>query len=396
MRIEKPEIIQNNNALTYQVNVSTSEGENLLWYSLNSKFLDLVSDRSDAALVALLIPAMATGEDIYLDGVVSEKLYYNLTRAYQHILKSIIPSLSLVSIHASEVQPSNYNSTGVMTGFSAGIDSFSVLADHHYADVPDGFRLTHLVYSNVGSHVVTNSSKDARSLFKERFLPLEKTAKNNLNLPLIAIDSNLNNFYKKFSFVQTHTARNASVALLLQQGIRRFMYASAWAYENTFIGSTYSMGYSDPVTLPMLSTETLEAVSVGGEYSRVQKTIQVAQLKDSYEVLDVCVHMDQSKNCSTCQKCLRTLLTLEIGGLIDHYENAFDLYAYQKARNLYIATHILSRKTPLEEEIISFSKDKNFRFPLSSFVSAPVLDSANSLKKTVRKLIRRIYGLIKR
>ena len=100
----------------------------------------------------LLIPAMETGEDIQVAGTVSECLYYNLTRPAQAVLQEVLPSLHHIDIHPEDVKPASEEASGVATGFSSGIDSFAVLADHYYADkVPSNFRLTHLLYNNVGS-----------------------------------------------------------------------------------------------------------------------------------------------------------------------------------------------------------------------------------------------------
>src|SRR5690606_21978448 len=116
------------------------------------KYGELVSDRSDAALVALLIPAMVLGEDIYLDGEVSEKLLYNLSYRVQKIVKSLIPRLTIVKIYPSKINSNQFNAKGVATGFSAGIDSFSVLADHYYHSTSQNYTITHLLFNNVGSH----------------------------------------------------------------------------------------------------------------------------------------------------------------------------------------------------------------------------------------------------
>ena len=165
MKIYLPEITHHNGNVMYKVNVHSSLGNKTLWYKLNEKYSSFISESSDAPLVALLIPAMVHGEDIYLDGTVSEKLYYNLSGPYQHVLQLIIPSLYLVKIYPATIKPSiKEKEYGVATGFSGGIDSFCVIADHYYSnDVPEGFRLTHLLFNNVGSH---GSGEEGRTLFK--------------------------------------------------------------------------------------------------------------------------------------------------------------------------------------------------------------------------------------
>jgi hypothetical protein len=80
-------------------------------------------------------------------------LYYNLSNYYIPILRLVMPSLNPVTIRPESLDDGNSYACagGVVTSFSAGIDSFCTIHDHLIADVPPHFRLTHLVFSNVGS-----------------------------------------------------------------------------------------------------------------------------------------------------------------------------------------------------------------------------------------------------
>jgi hypothetical protein len=137
------------------------------------------------------------------------------------------------------------------------------------------------------------------------------------------VNSNVDAFYGKgLGNQQTHTLRNASVALLLQGGIGRYLYASSYNFKNVFVGATYSMAYSDTIALPLLSTEVLDAISVGSEYTRIEKTLRVAEIPDSYGTLDVCVSPKKAGNCSTAgNACGRSSLLTSPGswtGILPH------------------------------------------------------------------------------
>jgi hypothetical protein len=358
MEIGKPEIVQHHGDVRYQVRVRSAGGDGDLWYELSDSYAELVSDTSDAALVALIIPAMMRGEDVRVRGVVSERLLYSLTQQYQVVLRHVIPSLRPVRIEAENVVALLPHRAGVATGFSGGIDSFCLLADHHQAAVAPGFRVSHLLFNNVGSH-----GHGARRLFRERFAKLAPSA-SRIGLPFIAVDSNLDEFYGGLSFQSTHTPRNASVALVLQRGLSRYLYASTFSYSNTFVGETYDMAYSDSVALPLLCTEALDTRSTGSEYTRVEKTLRVATVEESFRALEVCVRGEKAGNCSTCFKCLRTLLTLEIAGLLERYGGVFDLDAYRRVRSRYIAD-VLLKHDPFTREIVAFAAERGFRFPAS-------------------------------
>lgn len=371
MKISKPQIIHDNKQITYQVNVNSTKGSKVLWYSLNESYENLLSDSSDPYLVGLLIPAMSVGEDIYVEGGVSERLLYNLSGPLQKILQHIIPSLRHINIYPAELYSSTNNrSPGVATGFSGGIDSFSVLADHHYSAVLEGFKITHLIFNNVGS-----GGGDEQLNLKRynRLLPVT----NRLGLPFVRINSNLNSFYIDYKenirspktrglFQQTHTLRNASVALLLQSGIGRYMYASSAKYKDVFIGSTHTIGFSDTITLPMLSTDAIDLFSVGNEYTKVEKTLQVAEITDSYKALDVCIiDSNGHTNCSKCWKCLRTLATLDIAGWIGYYSDSFDLDIYKEYKDEFFAS-LSESQDPRTLEIFEFAKERNYSIKIQS------------------------------
>ena len=270
--------------------MDSSSGPGTLQYTVLGEFGDLLTDSCDAALLALLIPAMASGEAIDVAGAVSERLYHNLAGPYQRLLQHVIPSLRRVRLRCANIRSADRRAPGVATGFSAGVDSYCVLADYYYSPVPAGLKLTHLLFNNVGSH-----GQGGEHVFNTRFAALEPQVER-IGLPFVRINSNLDAFYpRQLAFQQTHTPRNVSVALLLQQGIGRFMYASAYSYRDVFIGPTCSMAYSDTAAVPLLSTEVLDACSVGSEYTRVEKTLRVADIPQSWQTLDICVTPDKAR-----------------------------------------------------------------------------------------------------
>ena len=395
MIIGRPELSSHGGNLQYRVHVELSGESRTLWYSLSEEFAGLVSDRSDAALAALLIPAMVQGEDIHIEGTVSEKLFFNLSGPCQKVLKLILPSLHLITVIPSDVQTAHEAGKGVAAGFSAGIDSFCVLADHYFADVPKGFRITHLLFNNVGSH--GPEEKESRDLFHKRYNRIKPVVER-IGLPFIAIDSNVDSFYNGSAFQETPTIRNASVALLLQKGIKRFLYASSVHYSNAGFSHACEMGDIDVFILPLLSTETLDMVSSGSQYTRVEKTLKVAGIEESYRFLDVCTADSRITNCSSCFKCKRTMLALEIAGALWRYSEVFDLDTYKGVRDLYIEDVLSCKKDrPYSEELSSFIRERGFKIPfLSRFRARTRLLYITGRVRHVAKMPLKIAGKLKR
>ncbi|HQO59072.1 MAG TPA: hypothetical protein PLT76_10200 [Candidatus Omnitrophota bacterium] len=392
MRISKPKIIRQQQEIIYSVDVATGNGQQKLWYSLSDQFAGLLTDSSDAPLAALLIPAMAQGEDIYVDGPVSPRLMHNLSGPYQRLLRHIIPWLKPIRIYSDVTPGERPRVTGVATGFSAGIDSFCTLADYYYSQVPRHLKITHLLYHNVGSH---GRGEKGDQLFQKRFSALEPVVAR-LGLPFIKINSNMDSFYNdRIGFHKTHTLRNVSAALLLQGGIGRYIYSSSYAFTDIFVGETYGMAFSEPVALPFLSTETFEAVSAGGEYTRVEKTLRVSDIPDSYNTLDVCVSGENAGNCSVCWKCLRTLLTLDIAGRMARYSASFDLDAYRRKKEAYI-TEVLRSRDPFLKEIVRFAAVCGYSFPVLPYVLGRILCCWDRMKYIIKIPLRAIRALFRR
>jgi hypothetical protein len=358
MEISKPQIRIKNKNVVVETLVRSLQGTKTLWYSFDKEFGDLITDFSDAALVGLLIPAMARSEDIYLMGKISEKLFYNLSYRAQNLIKQVIPSLSIVKIYPEDAQHHVQNGEGVATGFSGGIDSFNTLVDYYYSDVPEGLRITHLLYHNVGSHGLGR-----RKLFKKRFEHLKPLAEK-IGFPFIAVDSNLESFYggkDSLKFQLTYPIRNASNPLVLQNGLRKFLISSDVSYSDVYVGPHGYLSYIDPVLMPLIGTEVLDLIPVGCEFTRIQKTLRISNVYDTYNYLDVCVDDKPGVpwNCSKCFKCLRTMLTMEIAGVLNMYTNSFNISTYLKHRDdyikkLYQANDIYSR------QILKFAEDRNY------------------------------------
>lgn len=375
MRIATPEILPKDGLVHFRTQVDSVHGSRLLWYTIPPQHAHLLSNSCDGPLVGLLIPAMAKGEDIYVEGPLSERLYHNVAGPYQVLLRKMLPSLQRINVTPSDLVRHTDRPDGVATGFSAGVDSFSVVADYFLSETPASLKLTHLLFNNVGSH-----GPAGERLFDRRYDRVAATA-DKLGLPLVKINSNLDDFYDdKLHFERTHTPRNASVALLLQGGVGRFLYASAFSYRDLRVAPMAMIAHGDAVALPMLSTDTLDMISAGSEHTRVEKTIQLANFPVTYDALDVCVREQDARNCSTCKKCMKTMLTLEIAGLLGRYEESFDLAEYRSGRDRYVES-ILPETNDLIREIFTYANTKGFRFSKKTYI--------NAWMRNPRKMLRR-------
>ena len=89
-------------------------------------------------------------------------------------------------------------------------------------------------------------------------------------------------------------------------------------YKKIYIAATYVPGYavknaSNPQTDPLWSTETLEFIH-DGTVTRLEKIKSLAAHQYALDLLRVC-YQGSTYNCSRCEKCVRTMISLRLLGL---------------------------------------------------------------------------------
>jgi hypothetical protein len=149
MLINKIEKKMIDDKITYQAKVITQLDNYLVKFNIDNTCELFVDDQvHDSFLLAVLLNAMDSGEDIHIEGVLSEKLYYNVTNFLIPAWQSIIPGLKKVRILPDNLRTTTGGSSnGVATGCSGGVDSFYSIAYHLNREVPESYKLTHLLYN---------------------------------------------------------------------------------------------------------------------------------------------------------------------------------------------------------------------------------------------------------
>ena len=340
MHISAPRISREGDFIVVSADFQCGTDTNTLWFKVPSAYQDyVVSERGDAFLVGLLLYAMVRGEDIQIECPISEKLFYNLTNHLIPALSIANPKWRRVTILPCKLESESINSgNAVGTGFSGGVDSFCTIYEH-FADpqCPPNYRLTHLVFLNVGSHG-DYGGKASETLFKSRFEYMKAFPKE-CGLDFVMVDSNLSEILQ-MKFVATSCIRSMAPVLLLQKLFRVYLFSSTSRIDQ-FRMMPNDDGDYQMLILSMLSTESLSLYSSGIQYTRVEKTAIISGYEPTWRHLNVCVK--GCVNCSKCYKCTRTMLTLDILGVLDRYAGVFDLSLYRKNKISHLA-NVLARK----------------------------------------------------
>jgi hypothetical protein len=276
-----------------QSEISASVGGMRLWYRVPVQVADAI--RVDAFLVAALMPAMVSGEDLEVspEFVISSRLYRSISKI-QDILHVWNPQLKKVRVHARCGSPPEPR-PGSACLFSGGIDSMYTCLKHRD-------EITHLILL----HGLDIAPEDERAFSTP--LKWGREVAERLGKTLVVVQTNGRDFCNASGLAMAlyHGALLASVSLLLGFGCN--YVAASQTYDDL-------EPWGSHVLLdPLWSTESSEIIYDGCEARRIDKVRDVAQYPELLSLLRVCTSDDQGQNCGHCEKCLRTMAELRLVG----------------------------------------------------------------------------------
>ena len=371
--VSEPVLKEENGMIILSADVSGAVS-GTCFYSTEQENRDYVDDvSSNCFFIGLLYTAMYLGCDLVLQGAVSEKLLFHTEHYLIPILVDFFEGqVYPVKIHAARLFSDGYpEANAVGTGFSGGIDSFHTIREY-YIDYngPESEKINTLLFFNVGSHGMGRGKKGmdwVEDKFRERRKALSEYPKK-LGLPFVSVDSNIYSFVQT-GHLQTSSLASCSAALFLGRKLRQYYFGSIGfryhelIYPGCFMERDYDIEKIDNLVLPQICTESFTAVSEGCRCSRVQKTKEICSDPFVQKYLNVCNgHEAIANNCSTCYKCQRTLLALDILGVINQFSSVFDLKKYtSRERSRYIAIVLNNRKRdPFLQDLYDLANRMNY------------------------------------
>ncbi len=360
---------------------------------LNCKITYPLAETIDPIVVTFLLHAMKNGYDFSSKYPISQKLFYNLK--YQIIPQLKVCNKKLYSIDIdSPIISTNYGGKYVATGISCGIDSLTTVFEYtELCNIID-YKITHLVYFKTGAHdgQLGRFDKDTENkLFTEQLNNSRKFCIEN-NFPLIIVDSNLNEIlslaFGFSAYERTHTLRNCGTMYLFQKDFNKYLYADTYSLDKFVVNTYEDIAHYEKYLLPMISNENIFFISANSGMSRFDKTKLLTKYKKSYDNLLVCWH--EGKNCGKCDKCIRTLVTLDALGKLKYYEKSFDIENYLKHRKKYIAKVIALRKVDMFYNDIFIHMDKKIKRKKSIlyFFIYKIYSFYKKLRKLAKKILK--------
>jgi hypothetical protein len=279
-----------------------------LWFEFPGSPPERFSGSSDGFLVALLLLAMARREDIQVHGTLDRRLLSNLAE-YQRIFQAWFPELfhpveircEGVCMAASEGRP-----TGVVSAFSGGVDSSYTLWSHLPEHEPDpARRITHALFVHGFDIPLDDASTfeaaSARYVDEMRALGIE----------LVVARTNVRQFLDELPWGITHGSALGSLALMLDRFLAVFYLPASFSYAEL------EPWGSHPLSDPLMSTATLTVIH-DGCMMRCEKITRLAQWAPARSWLRVCWERPSAHaNCCRCYKCVLTMISLDIAGMLD-------------------------------------------------------------------------------
>lgn len=281
-----------------------------LWLAFPKDYEDLVTDRADAFLSAMVLLAMQHGEDIEVRGEVSPRLLIGINE-YQLPFCMWFPwRFKPVRIECESLTvPSTESGRDlVVSAFSGGVDSFFTLKSYlSRNELPESARISHLLFVHVFD--IKLDHLKSYPLLRDDY----RGMCDRLGIKLISCRMNCQQFGTRINWGVFHGSALIGAAHAAGKRTTMFYVPSSHTYT-----SLMPWG-SDPGIDYLLSTETTQVIHHGTGFRRTEKTEAIARWEETHDKLRVCAFDDSTLNCSKCEKCIRTMMTLDMLGVLERY-----------------------------------------------------------------------------
>lgn len=296
--------------LSARVRTGGGGGESY-WFEVPGRHAEAVTTGPDPWLVLLLPLAAATGEDLELPGEADAALVRG-ARELVRIWDCWYPWTERVEVRVAEAGAERSGGTGrTVAFFSGGVDSFYTLLRHEEEPGDGDAEEVDDLLTVCGFDIPVGEEEACRSLFRSAGDVARARGKS-----FVPVSTNLRETgWNPRTPWQPLGFGPALVACAHVLGER---YGRALVPAGTGYARMSPKG-SHPLTDPLMGSSRLRIVHDGAAAGRIEKTRRVAGSDLARRHLRVCWRSRAAHNCSTCEKCYRTMLALELLGELDRF-----------------------------------------------------------------------------
>ncbi len=256
----------------------------------------------EALLAMTALGAMASGTDLQLLATLSPQFLDN-QRQLMQTFASWFPRYRPVAIAAQQLVSQPKLATGrVGSFFTGGVDSFYTFLKHRD-------EITDLIFVH-GYDVELDDLPRRRAISQMGRAIAQATG-----VRFIEMETNAIRLFKDFGRwgLQGHGYGLGSAARHLADYVDRIYIPSSFAEADLMPWASH------PQTDPLFSDERLQVIHDGCEAGRIDKVAALAVDPLALAHLRVCwERVEGSYNCGRCEKCLRTMTSLEALGVLRH------------------------------------------------------------------------------
>lgn len=360
-------------------------------------------DICDGFLVSILLLAMKNREDIVCDVPVSRRLLYQLTTFMMPFLAHINKELTPINIVAEPYCAQIESKGRVGTGISCGVDSLAAIYDETEGKRQcNDYAVNTLVYLNAGHY---GTDENAHAVW-EQYAALPSEFAKAHGQQLLMLDSNLFAFLP-YVPAQASLFAMCGIILQMQNWFQIYHIASSFTIFD-FAADFQEMELYETFALDCLSTENVKFYSSGATKNRIEKLSTFIDDPEYVKYLYSCVAGNGGKkNCSACEKCVRTYLNALALGKTDRLAQTFDIDYMDRHRNYFLAYALKMRRKAAFEgrfyaEIYAELRRNNVPIPIKARLMALLpyhynrFNIVSSLHASIwyycKQLVKRILG----
>lgn len=357
----------------------------------------LCAERATAFILSILEFALYKGYDIVSESPVDGDMYFALNQYGLKILSDGVAYYNRILIKAPVSYEKPESAGAVGTGFSAGVDSFHAVLSHH-GNVDARHNLTHLLIANVGAFSYAKTEVTQKLFYKQ--VETLTPAANELGLPIIAVNTNSNDLYLKLdipidlmpSIPAGTPPKICGCVYALEKLFSIYYYASGVGLDK------FEFHEGDPhfyliLWLKLFSTDSITFYGAGTEVTRMEKIEYIAD----NEVVQKYLSLDFGKNCSHCNKCMRTMAELYSINMLDKYSQVLDINSFIGHRNRSLGKYFAIKgeiRDGFVQEILRKCKENHIHIGAAVYlyrwlIYTPFYAVKDVLRKN--KAIRRLY-----
>ena len=268
---------------------------------------DYIADDASPFAAALLLPSMKQGEDLYIHGAISRKLYEGMQKIQPVVIDWNI-GFKPIKVKADKLIEDTGKPSHTASFFSGGVDSFYTYLKHK-TDKKEQDRVDTFIL--VRGFDIDPRNEELWEITLKNIRAIARKEK----IELLIVENNIRRILEPIlpRGDYSHGGCLAAIGLFLRNGFSKIYIPSTFSKaEQLPWGSHMDVDYH-------WGTEQTTFVHDGTESTRLEKIIrQVAKSPVALQYLRVCYMNTKSEyNCGHCDKCIRTMTGLYAAGVLD-------------------------------------------------------------------------------